>query len=60
MPAIEYADGYTYQDYPIKIMKDGTLKSILYSSNGMIPSYNENQGIHVELFDQNNETGYLK
>ena len=60
MPAIEYTDGYTYQDYPIKIMRDGTLKTILYDSNGTNPSYNENQGIHVELSDWDNETGYLE
>ena len=59
IPTIEYNSGYTYTNYPIKIMKDGTLRSILYDSNGNNPSYNENQGIHVELPNWS-ELGYLE
>ena len=49
MPAIEYNSGYTYNEYPIKIIRQDTLKNILYDSNGTNPSYNENQGIHIEF-----------
>ena len=59
MPAIEYNTGYTYNTHPIKIMRDGTLRSVLYDSNGENPSYNENQGVHVKLINWNT-TGYLK
>ena len=59
MPAIEYNSGYTYNEYPIKIIRQDTLKNILYDSNGTNPSYNENQGIHVE-FPNWNVTGYLE
>ena len=49
MPAIEYKDNYTYEDYPVKIMRDGTLKNVLYSSGGTNPTYDETQGAHIEL-----------
>lgn len=58
MPAIEYEPGYTYEEYPVKIMRDGTLKSILYSSNGINPTYDENQGAHIELGDWD-KNGYI-
>lgn len=59
IPAIEYQGNYTDEDYKIKIMRDGTLKTVLYDSNGMNPSYNTNQGVHVELPEWS-ETGYLE
>jgi len=58
IPAIEYQNNYTYGDHPIKVMRNGTLKSILYDSNGTNPVYDEAQGAHVELPDWD-ETGYI-
>lgn len=49
IPAIEYYNGYNYQQYPIKVMRDGTLNTILYDSNGTNPIYDESRGVHVEL-----------
>lgn len=59
IPAIEYQTDYDYENYPIKILRDGTLKTVLYDSNGMNPSYDINKGVHVELLDWP-ETGYLE
>lgn len=49
LPAIEYDNNYTYADHPIKIMRNGTLKNILYDSNGTNPSFNEAQGALIDL-----------
>ena len=59
IPAIEYFSGFNYISHPIKIMRNGTLKSILYDSKGMNPSYDNNQGVRVKLGDWSS-TGYLK
>jgi hypothetical protein len=56
---IEYLSNYSYTDYPIKILRDKTLKTVLYDSSGMNPSYDETQGVNVKLVDWL-ETGYLK
>jgi hypothetical protein len=58
IPTIEYMNNYSYGNYKIKIMKDKTLQRILYNSNGENPSYNTNQGVHVELPDWP-KTGYI-
>lgn len=58
LPAIEYQQtdsleenekAHTYENYPIKILKDGTLKSILYDSNGTNPTYDNHSGIYVDF-----------
>ena len=59
IPAIEYNENYLYDTYPIKIIKKDTLKTILYDSSGLNPSYDTNQGVHVEL-DNWPENGYLE
>lgn len=51
IPAIEYTENYNYNEYPIKIMRDKTLKTVLYDSSGNNPSYDENKGVHVEFGD---------
>lgn len=59
IPTIEYLNDYSYDNYKIRIMRDGTLNSVLYDSNGTNPSYNLNQGVHVELDGWDNP-GYLE
>lgn len=60
IPTIEYSsENYNYDNYKIKVLKDKTLRNILYNSNGANPSYNTNQGVHVKLEDWD-ETGYLE
>ena len=58
IPAIEYSDGYNYENYPIKVMRDGTLRTVLYDSNGTNPIYDKTQGAHIELPGWS-ETGYI-
>ncbi len=55
IPAIEYAENYNYDEYPIKIMRDKTLKTVLYDSSGNNPSYDENKGVHIEFGNWDND-----
>ena len=59
LPAIEYSDGYNYGNYPIKIMQDGTLRTVLYDSGGTNPTYTTGCGVHVELPENSNTIGFL-
>ena len=38
-------------DYQVQILRDTTLKSILYNSNGYNPLYNINQGVGIRILD---------
>ena len=58
IPAIEYDNDYTYADHPIKILRNNTLKNILYDSSGTNPTYNESQGALIDLTNWE-ETGYI-
>lgn len=62
IPTIEYSDGYSYDNYKIKILRDKTLRNVLYDSNGTNPSYNTNQGVHIKLDWPQEQigTGYLR
>lgn len=59
VPAIEYTKGYDYDTYPIKVMRDGTLRSVLYSSDGSNPTYDTARGVHLDV-EGWPQTGYFQ
>lgn len=49
IPTIEYlSDSYSYSTHPIKIKKNGTLKTVLYNSDGTNPSYDKTKGVLLD------------